>query len=212
MNDSVRNPSGDDSRLIKHRHSSRLNYDDVDIIGMFEEDGCKVQNITREIVESGTRRRVYKVVEYVAACGHVASIRLGKYLNGQGRVCPSCARPRGDKHFAFNPNLTDEDRAKRRDLMSNIVWRKAVYERDGYACQICGDARGGNLVAHHLNSYTDFPEQRTDINNGVTLCAECHGRFHHIYSYYHNTREQFEDWLRQDNTEVSSGPKEPLTP
>jgi len=210
MNDSILNPSGDDKRLIKRRHSSRLNYDDVDIMAMFAEEGCQVTGITREIVESGTRRRVYKVIDYVAACGHPVSIRLQKFLRGQGRVCPSCARPRGERHHSYNPNLTDEERIAHRDTRSNVVWREAVYKRDQYTCQVCGDSRGGNLIAHHLNSYTDYPEQRYDIENGVTLCADCHMRFHHLFSYYHNTRDQFEDWLRQDNTEITSEDKDSL--
>lgn len=189
---------------MKHRRSSRLNYDDADIEKMFLADGCKINFISREIVESGTRRRVYKTVDYVAQCGHPATIRLGKYLTGQGRVCPACARPRGLRHPAYNPNLTDEERLLNRDTTENINWRNAVYKRDGYTCQVCGDAKGGNLEAHHLNSYTDFPEERYDLSNGITLCKRCHGRFHHAYTYFHNTREQFIEWLGQDNTEVSA--------
>ena len=204
MNDSVRNPSGDDVRLKKHRHSSALNYDDVDIEQMFAADGCKVNSISREIVESGSRRRVYKTVDYMASCGHPAKIRLMKYLLGQGRVCPMCARPRGLKHHAYNPNLTDKERIINRETVENIRWRNAVYERDDYTCQVCHDKRGGNLEAHHLNSYTDFPEERYDLSNGITLCKSCHGRFHHAYTYYHNTREQFTEWLEHDNTEVSA--------
>lgn len=204
MNDSLKNPSGDDKRLIKHRHSSRLNYDDVDIVALFESDGCKVYKIDREIKESGTRRRVYKTVSYRASCGHDATIRFGKYLGGQGRVCSKCARPRGERHFAFNSNLTEEDRIANRDTAENIKWRESVYERDEYTCQVCGDARGGNLEAHHLNSYTDYPDERYDLANGITLCVTCHHAFHRLYTYRHNTREQFEEWLRQDNTEVSA--------
>ena len=212
MNDSIRNPSGDDPRLIKHRRSSVLNYNDDEIVEMFAADGCRVESIGREIVESGTRRRVYKSVQYVASCGHKATIRLGKYLNGQGRICPRCARPRGEKHFAYNPNLTDEQRIANRDTYENILWRTKVYERDGYTCQVCGDSRGGNLVAHHYDSYTDFPEERYDVSNGVTLCDACHKRFHHAFTYFHNTRRQFEKWLEQDNTEVTSEIKESLAP
>ena len=151
-------------------------------------------------------------MRYVASCGHEATIRLGKYLNGQGRICPRCVRPRGVRHHAYNPELTDEQRIYNRDTNENIIWRKAVYERDGYTCQVCGADKGGDLVAHHLDSYTDFPDKRYDVANGVTLCESCHKRFHHKYTYHHNTREQFEEWLGHDNTEVIGESKGSPTP
>lgn len=57
------------------------------------------------------------------------------------------------------------------------AWRKAVYDRDGYICQMCG-SRGVKLNAHHIFPYAYFPEKRYDINNGITLCVPCHQRWH----------------------------------
>lgn len=56
-------------------------------------------------------------------------------------------------------------------------WRKAVFERDNYTCQICGQ-RGGKLNAHHVSRYAKSPGLRTDINNGITLCEQCHKELH----------------------------------
>lgn len=52
-------------------------------------------------------------------------------------------------------------------------WRKQVKERDGHKCRICGG--GGKVTAHHLFSYAEYPELRSDTNNGFTLC-----KFHHL--------------------------------
>lgn len=57
-------------------------------------------------------------------------------------------------------------------------WRKSVFERDNYTCQKC-NVRGGDLEAHHINSYKEYPDLRLDINNGITLCKKCHKDEHH---------------------------------
>ena len=56
-------------------------------------------------------------------------------------------------------------------------WRTSVFERDNYTCQICGK-RGEYLEAHHLKRWCDYPSLRFDVDNGITLCKECHKSVH----------------------------------
>lgn len=57
-------------------------------------------------------------------------------------------------------------------------WRNQIFARDDYTCQICG-ARNGNgkkiiLNADHIKSFVNYPELRLDLENGRTLCLDCH--------------------------------------
>lgn len=82
-----------------------------------------------------------------------------------------------------------------RNLPRCIAWRDAVYARDHYTCQDCGDAKGGNLNAHHLTPLAQLlnelgiktaPDANTcealwEISNGITLCERCHRLRHSHY-------------------------------
>jgi hypothetical protein len=57
------------------------------------------------------------------------------------------------------------------------LWRKAVFQRDQRICQSCS-ATGGELHAHHLKSWAEYPELRFAIDNGLTLCEPCHMAWH----------------------------------
>jgi hypothetical protein len=58
-------------------------------------------------------------------------------------------------------------------------WRAKVYQRDQWRCQWCGV--GAHLQAHHIKSWAAHPDLRTDVDNGVTLCIDCHREWHRLY-------------------------------
>ena len=53
-------------------------------------------------------------------------------------------------------------------------WRKAVFQRDNYTCVFGGKEHGSKLNADHIKPFAKYPELRLDINNGRTLCVDCH--------------------------------------
>lgn len=56
-------------------------------------------------------------------------------------------------------------------------WRQAVFLRDNFTCRICGK-NNVFLNAHHIKEYAIYPELRFNLNNGLTLCKECHKLIH----------------------------------
>ena len=104
----------------------------------------------------------------------------------------------GSSNPNWNPNLTDEERNSKRDNKQYREWRSKVFKRDNWTCQCCGDNKGGNLNAHHLNSYTTDKDNRYNVENGITLCVECHKKFHMLYEYGNNTLEQFKKFINEE--------------
>jgi 5-methylcytosine-specific restriction endonuclease McrA len=101
----------------------------------------------------------------------------------------------GSKNPRYDSNKTDEQRAlsKMRNLQAPGInrWKRIIKKRG--KCEICESKE--NLIAHHLNSYRKYPEQRIDLNNGVCLCKKCHNAFHLEYGFGKNTEIQFYEWF-----------------
>lgn len=86
-----------------------------------------------------------------------------------------------------------------RELPEYRDWRKSVFNRDFYTCKCCGSRNGNGkyiyLEAHHMYNWNDYPDLRYDVDNGATLCKECHTKFHIKYGKKNNTKEQFFEFI-----------------
>lgn len=120
-------------------------------------------------------------LKYRCSCGNEAFISFAKFQAGQR--CRKCARRKiSEKNRKENAknwdiNRTDADRIRDRRYPEYYEWRRQVFERDNYTCQVCG-LRGATLNAHHIQGFAEHESLRTDVNNGVTLCVDCHKTYH----------------------------------
>jgi 5-methylcytosine-specific restriction endonuclease McrA len=58
------------------------------------------------------------------------------------------------------------------------AWIDYVKIRDNFTCRKCGktNLKGRDCQADHILSRESFPELIYDLNNGQTLCCQCHGK------------------------------------
>lgn len=70
----------------------------------------------------------------------------------------------------------------KKDIRKNF--REAVFNRDGYRCRVCRlvppkvdeieDCDFWQLDAHHITNRNDMPNGGYVLENGISLCPECH--------------------------------------
>ena len=83
-------------------------------------------------------------------------------------------------------------------------WRLAVYKRDGFTCQSCGNI-GRNLNAHHIIPIAKDVTKMLDINNGITLCKDCHILAHKKYKPKCKGGELLENLYEIISSQAESG-------
>lgn len=105
----------------------------------------------------------------------------------KGKKCPDISiRQMGDKNHSWKGWTTP----LRRKIYSSLQykeWRKEIFNRDSYVCQLCG-VKNKKMHVDHIfpfflilekNKIKTFDEALScktlwDINNGRTLCVPCH--------------------------------------
>jgi len=89
-----------------------------------------------------------------------------------------------------NPNWRGGCTPEKQDLCNSSKysqWRRKVLERDGHRCRKCG-RQNAILHCHHILRYSDYPELALNMNNGISLCRDCHsevtGNEYEYVSYF----------------------------
>jgi len=132
----------------------------------------------------------------ICDCGGTCS-RTSESL--RSKFISSCGcNIRGSNSIHWNPELTLGEREIQRNTPENKEWSLLIKKKDNFTCQKCLDNTGGNLVSHHILSYSKYKEARYDIDNGITLCEECHKEFHHLYGYMKFTDSDLWEWIKDE--------------
>lgn len=139
---------------------------------------CSPSKVSRDLRRHKIKARPFSTKGLKTRLGAVLSEETREKIRQKalGRKIPPDVRKRmgspGSKNSGWIDGRTPEHKKQRRTVEYRL-WREAVFKRDNFICQICGK-RGGNLNADHIKPFAGFPELRTSIENGRTLCISCH--------------------------------------
>ena len=177
---------------------------------LFDGNNLAVQH--PEVYKYWSDKNIKDPSEYISTSHEKAWFKchLGKHRDYKREIrheirlnykCPICLRIdcalKGIDHPYYNGNQSEDHQQRTNSDYRN--WRSLVYERDKYTCQCCGKI-GVKLNSHHIYSFASYPKLRFDINNGITLCEECHsfvidGGFHNLYGNRDATPQQLEEYI-----------------
>lgn len=97
-------------------------------------------------------------------------------IKALGRKIPIHIRKKMGSKGKKNPGYIDGRTPINRRIRHSVeykLWHEAVFQRDNWTCIFC-NKRGGELHADHIKPFAYFPELRFAIDNGRTLCIDCH--------------------------------------
>jgi 5-methylcytosine-specific restriction endonuclease McrA len=149
--------------------------------GKYCSNSCKHKNIPTTLRRKKGDKDIIDRGVYLKCiiCGE--TFRVGKYRKDSARFCSRACKGvwhgsvfKGKNHPNWDGGHSTED-DKIRKTKEYKDWRDAVYRRDNWSCVTCGTrCKRGNVIAHHVFSFRDYPLLRFDVNNGITMCKKCH--------------------------------------
>lgn len=112
--------------------------------------------------------------------GKIPPSRKGATMSLEARlkISKNCSL-RGCKNPLWKGGITNINEKIRKSFEYKL-WREAVFKRDNFTCIWCGSKfiKGvtGRVTLHadHIKPFSLYPELRFSIDNGRTLCRECH--------------------------------------
>lgn len=108
-------------------------------------------------------------------CGKIID-RKSQRFRGEHQFCSKECSDKflsGKNHYEWKPELHKEHEA---GLLKR--WARSIKKRDNYKCKKCGESERRLLEAHHIKPRKDFPDLKFEMNNGITLCLNCHIKEH----------------------------------
>lgn len=174
-------------------------------VKMFCNNDCRKIWMAKERAKARVPKKRYSC----SFCGEIFERLESKTLGKKHLYCSrECKNEHngvlisGENHHRWNPDLSESDRVERRKYPEYLEWRSLIYVRDNYTCQRCGDNKGGNLAAHHIYNYSEYPDIKTNVDNGITLCTDCHKGFHDNYGYTNNDEFQLLTFINDYYTDL----------
>jgi len=150
----------------------------IDEVALSEYRRCVLPLISSRISSLERERRDYSKRQDAYSRGYKSALDYAIHsMNDIFRLC-------GSKHVEDRLSWGKAARFKVFRFTNEVqkkhfAWRAQVLIRDHNTCRKCGGHR--SLEAHHIYSVKSVPELAFDINNGITLCEECHKLYHRCY-------------------------------